>query len=411
MPIPSAAELTDPNATNTQMKQRLGQLAENVESKESSTEKANTAKNEAIVAASTDATAKADAAEANAKNYTDIATEPKLLSGLDIYYQAKENPSKSFQAIWQEYNKPVYHLGNSVVVDTTGAVLKTIEEELVFTIKLTAANETFIYPTRANIIAGQNAVIDWGDGIITEHSNYLMNHTYVGNIGDEFQIKVKGNPLMFDFGATNGGRRTSRLMLKSIDKNTMPKTMQYFSVTGCTNLQYLNRYALSSYTGLIENWNLCSNCPNLVLHKDALKGLEHVTSITGLLSNTSVDMSYDLPVGIFDNLVNVVSAKALFRRLVKPLPVGILDKLINLEDVSDMFYVATITSIDNRIFKNQTKLKNTSMSFRGCTNLTADAKVLYDDMVRGNPTVVNATFYTSPNMQNLAQVPAGWKAL
>lgn len=34
MPLPTAAELTDPNATNAQMKQRLGQLAENVESKE-----------------------------------------------------------------------------------------------------------------------------------------------------------------------------------------------------------------------------------------------------------------------------------------------------------------------------------------------------------------------------------------
>lgn len=33
MSLPTAAELTDPNATNTQMKQRLGQLAENVEHK------------------------------------------------------------------------------------------------------------------------------------------------------------------------------------------------------------------------------------------------------------------------------------------------------------------------------------------------------------------------------------------
>ena len=41
MPLPTAAELTDPNATNTQMKQRLGQLAENVESKEGAQEKAN----------------------------------------------------------------------------------------------------------------------------------------------------------------------------------------------------------------------------------------------------------------------------------------------------------------------------------------------------------------------------------
>lgn len=34
MPLPTAAELTDPSATNTQMKQRLGQLAENVADKE-----------------------------------------------------------------------------------------------------------------------------------------------------------------------------------------------------------------------------------------------------------------------------------------------------------------------------------------------------------------------------------------
>lgn len=74
MPLPTAAELTDPNATNTQMKQRLGQLAENVESKENSTEKANTAKSEAITAAATDATTKANAAEANAKDYTDQTT-------------------------------------------------------------------------------------------------------------------------------------------------------------------------------------------------------------------------------------------------------------------------------------------------------------------------------------------------
>lgn len=33
MPLPTAAELTDPNATNAQMKQRLGQLAENVADK------------------------------------------------------------------------------------------------------------------------------------------------------------------------------------------------------------------------------------------------------------------------------------------------------------------------------------------------------------------------------------------
>ena len=42
MPLPTAAELTDPNATNTQMKERLGQLAENVVSNEILDAKVNT---------------------------------------------------------------------------------------------------------------------------------------------------------------------------------------------------------------------------------------------------------------------------------------------------------------------------------------------------------------------------------
>ena len=48
MPLPTAAELTDPNATNTQMKQRLGQLAENVAEKSFVEEKTR----EALLAAS-----------------------------------------------------------------------------------------------------------------------------------------------------------------------------------------------------------------------------------------------------------------------------------------------------------------------------------------------------------------------
>lgn len=41
MPLPTAAELTDPNATNAQMKQRLGQLAENLDRSYSTLAEAN----------------------------------------------------------------------------------------------------------------------------------------------------------------------------------------------------------------------------------------------------------------------------------------------------------------------------------------------------------------------------------
>ncbi|NGP41542.1 spore coat protein CotH, partial [Acinetobacter sp. GC2] len=41
MPLPTAAELTDPNATNAQMKDRLGQLVKNIDRSYSSLTEAN----------------------------------------------------------------------------------------------------------------------------------------------------------------------------------------------------------------------------------------------------------------------------------------------------------------------------------------------------------------------------------
>lgn len=422
MPLPTAAELTDPNATNTQMKQRLGQLAENVESKEDSTEKANTAKSEAITAAATDATTKANAvqqaaktdattkanaAEANAKNYTDNATEPKLLSGLDIYYKAQENPSKTFQAIWSEYNKPVYHIGNGVIVDTVGAVLKTIEEELIFTVKLTAVNETFIYPTRSSGTQIIDANIDWGDSTTTNHTGYAINHTYTGAIGDEFQIKLKGVMPEFDFGAGNGGRRTSRLMLKSIDKNTMP-AMTNFSIDGCENIKSLGQGAFSSFAGTKLKIMYIPDWSNVTLHKDAFIGLSQVTNIDNLFGKNA---DLDIPSGLFDPFVNVTSAYSLFYGYKKTsLPTGIFDKMVNLENVSYMFFSSLLTSIDNRIFKNQTKLKDVSQCFRLSSSLVADAYQLYTDMNQGSPTTVKGCFLNANAMTNLASVPAEWKA-
>lgn len=362
--------------------------------------------------AKADATTKADAAEANAKDYADNATEPKLLSGLDIYYQAKESPSKTFQAIWQEYNKPVWYIGNSTFVDTTGATLSLVEPELVFTIKLTADNETFIYPTRSAGAPIFDASIDWGDGTTTNHTSYAISHTYTGAIGDEFQIKLRGVMPSFDFSTANGSRRTSRFMLKSIDKNTMPKTMTYFSLVGCTNLAYLCRGAYSSWVNTLEfNPNFSLNSPNVTFHQKAFEGLESVTDISNMFAMSVQVNSFDIPTGLLDPFVNATTAVGLFRGISKPLPMGVIDKLVNLEDVSNMFSAATITSIDNRIFKNQTKLKNVSSCFSRASSLVADAFQLYTDMNQGNPTTVNGCFYLVGSMTNLASVPAAWKTL
>lgn len=370
------------------------------------TTKANAAKNEAIVAASTDATTKANAAEANAKSYAENVAVIQSLSGTDIYYRAKENPSKTFQAIWQEYKKPVYHLGNNVIVDTTGAVLKTIEEEIVFTVKLTSANETFIYPTRATGTQVIDVSIDWGDGTTSNHTNYSISHAYTGAIGDEFQIKLKGVMPEFDFSVGNGSRRTSRLMLKSIDRNTMP-SMTYFNIDGCTNITYIGQAAFSSFSGTTLKISNIANWSNVTLHKNAFLGLSQVTNIDNLFGN-NVDLA--IPSGLFDPFVNVTSAGSLLYGYKKTtLPAGIFDKMVNLENVSSMFYSSLLTSIDNRIFKNQTKLKNVSQCFRLSSTLVADALQLYTDMNQGLPTTTNLCFAGTNAMTNLASVPTGWK--
>lgn len=366
---------------------------------------------QAGAAAASDATTKANAAEANAKSYADNATEPKLLSGTDIYYQAKDKPARLFQAIWQEYNKPVWYIGNSTFVDTTGATISLVEPEFVFTIKLTEANQTFVYPTRPTGTQTINANIDWGDGIVTNHTNYNISHSYVGAIGAEFQIKLKGVMPEFDF-ASGNARRTSRLMIKSIDKNTMSKVMTLFDLSGCTNLAYLCRGAYSSWINTsVFRPNYVANSPNVVFHPKAFEGLESVTNISNMFAAAGQTNNFNIPAGLLDPFVNVTSAVGLFQGLAKPLPTGILDKLVNLEDVSSMFYSTSITSLDNRIFKNQTKLKNVSQCFRLSSTLVADAFQLYTDMNQGVPTTVNGCFLTVGAMTNLASVPAAWKTL
>ncbi|MCU4521201.1 hypothetical protein KTI62_13645, partial [Acinetobacter schindleri] len=114
MPLPTAAELTDPNATNTQMKQRLGQLAENVESKEDSTEKANAAQAAAITAAKADATTKANAAEANAKNYTDSKTSNISQNLENDIHQFVDNEFSIVARIDEEAQLHLVGLDNSV---------------------------------------------------------------------------------------------------------------------------------------------------------------------------------------------------------------------------------------------------------------------------------------------------------
>ena len=335
----------------------------------------------------------------------------EILTGEQLYNRAKDNPTQIFNAIWQEYNKPVYHIGNGTFVDVTGVTVVpyVVIPELVFKVKLTADNEKFVFPTRNTTALPINMQIDWGDGTSSNHSSQIVDHTYSGAAGDEFTVRVTGSAIpYFDF-SSNNARRTSRLMLNSIEKNTLPaRSMEFFSIMGCDNIRYIGPEAFQSFSGTTLSLSLASY-QNVTFHKDAFKGLQHITNINNLLGGTASNGLYTLPAGLFDYFIGVKFAQNLFRLIDSPLPSGILDKMINLEDVTSILQAAKITSIDNRIFKNQKKLVNVTSAFQGASSLVADAYQLYSDMNQGAPTTTKSCFLTANAMTNLASVPTTWK--
>ena len=47
----------------------------------------------------------------------------EVLKTTAIKAKATANPTQTFTAIWQEMNKPIWHIGNNVFIDSVGAVL------------------------------------------------------------------------------------------------------------------------------------------------------------------------------------------------------------------------------------------------------------------------------------------------
>src|SRR5699024_7361640 len=175
-------------------------------------------------------------------------------------------------------------------------------------------------------------------------------------------------------------------MIKSIDKNTLPKTMTKLNLDGFINLTSVCDGAFASYSGTTLPLLINKNAPNLVLQKDTFAGLSQVTDISKLFGNAANKISMTIPPNTLDHFENATIADELFYGISTPLPVGILDKLVNLESVYRMFKFSTITSLDENIFKYQDKLKNVGEVFNDARYLVADAELLYNDMKRGVPT-------------------------
>ena len=62
------------------------------------------------------------------KNTVDVTvvsnnTSAQVMTATAIKTKATANPAQTFTAIWQEMNKPIWHIGNNVFIDSVGAVL------------------------------------------------------------------------------------------------------------------------------------------------------------------------------------------------------------------------------------------------------------------------------------------------
>lgn len=340
-------------------------------------------------------------------------------TGVELLLLAETKPTELFNAIWTDYNKPVWHI-NGIFIDAIGAVLDLnpsvdvpIEvpvdngvAEFVYTIKTSTDNHDYLAPIN-DAPDGMDLDIYWGDGTQSQHTTTPINHVYENSLaGDVFQITIKGNLPTFYHGSAMWYGALDAETLISIDKNTMPKnSMVDVNVGRCTNLTYLCASAFGS-SQLLTKQNLGQN-KNLVLHKDVFKGCEDVTIIDNLFAVGGTSNSLVLPDGLFDYFVSVTSANALFYNMTTDLPVNAIHNMTNLQLMNDMFYASDMTTIQPDFFINQLNIKECSNAFQ-YSSLVFDAKVFYDYIVRGQPTAHVKVFDGAGGVTNKSQIPIDW---
>lgn len=363
-----------------------------------------------------DATNKANAAKLDAINTAASYTDEKInkinlvtpvLTGQQIYDKARQNPTLLFSAIWSEYNKPVWHVGAHKFFDAVGSQVKVVKEELVMTIVATQVNQKFYFSTNSPADYAERFDVDWGDGTTTKSLRSQGAHVYTCAVGDTFTVKVTGKPYGIFYPepaiVANCGE-----MIKSIDKNTLPKIMGTIVLQGLFNLETVCDGAFSSYNGSTLNLNLVKNCPKLNYNANMFLGLSQVTNIDNLFADTYQSVTKTIPAGLLNHFTNVTSAENLFYKITTQVPSGILDNMPKLENVTRAFFGSKSPTLDDRLFKNQTQLKKVTSCFSTSTSV-ADAGLIYTDILRGAPTATNYCFYETINMTNKTIIPAGWK--
>ena len=364
--------------------------------------------NAAQQAAEADATAKANAV----KSYVDsivsaIDFGTPVMTGQAIYDKSLTT-NKVFSAVWSEYNKPVWHIGNSVFVDAVGATVKVVKQEFVMTYKLTEANQT----VRAPLVSkdGSTAYVDWGDGTANYVNTVNNLHTYTNAIGDEFVITITGELEVFSIGPSIPSNRTADC-IKSIDKNTMPKTTTSFSFTSFPNLVSLCDGAFSSLAGDSLNLELYHCVPKTVTYSNNLfAGLQNVQNIDRLFGKSGTDLTgVTYSPELFKYFTGVTSANLLFNRYKGNLTKEHLEAMTELQYAYRLFaYTKGINSSD--ILTHQTKLIDVNQCFHLAKSDTASALPIYQHLLNNNLNLTNYVgCFLQAALQDMGSIPAEWK--
>lgn len=332
----------------------------------------------------------------------------------DKALQAAQNSNKMFSCIItdENVNKPVWHIGNEVFVDATGAEVSwPIDENLKYTVKLTTDNEKIYVPVQSSAISFD---VDWGDGSEIEHyTNPITGnvyHIYDGIIGDEYQITVRGGLSVFLFSVKAFFPCITALL--SIDNNTLPVSNfgnKFFA--NCVNLKRLSKNALRNCTNTDLTFSGCTALEEV----DALKYMRNKDNVTHISFEncTSLILQDD----VFDGFDNITS----FYRLFKGCVFDITDVLSNrlktmiakVGSFRGMFYGYKGTyTLPNDFFDNipdQTTIDLYTFTHISEKGLTGDAKVLYDTLVDKITSDSNTKMcFTGAGLANRNQVPTTW---
>lgn len=293
-------------------------------------------------------------------------------------------------------------------VDAVGATVKVVKQEFVMTYKLTEENQTVRVPLVSE--DSSTAYVDWGDGTAHYINRTGNAHTYTNAIGDEFVITITGELEVFNVPTLTSSNRTAEC-IKSIDKNTLPKTTSSFNVRGCVNLESLCDGAFSSLAGDSLNLELYKNAPNVTYSNNLFAGLRNVKNIDnlfGLLSgvdNTGITYNPEL----FKYFKNVISAKNLFAYYKGLLTKEHLEAMTELQYAYRMFaYAEGINSSD--ILTHQTKLIDVNQCFYLAKSDSVSALPIYQHLLNNNPNLTNyVECFKYAALQDMGSIPTEWK--